>query len=366
MTSIISSLLLRPAVPALALAMLLSACDKQTEPVLDVRPVHVVKVELGGGGTQTTYTGDVRARYETALGFRVAGKIVDRRVEVGSRVARGEVLARLDPSDYQLNIEAAKSQLAAARSDFAQAEDDLKRYRDLYEQKFISAAEFDRRQTAYDVAKARLEQAQAQLGVTRNQSAYTTLRADHAGIVTAIAAEVGQVVSAGQTVMRVARPEEMEVVIAVPESRLDELRAARQAAITLWAEPGARFAGRIREISPSADPVTRTYSVKVTLLEPTPRVQLGMTANVLLGTGEAEPVIRLPLTALFQQGEKPAVWLVDPKTGQVALTPVQVARYTQDAVEIAGGLKAGDVVVRAGVHKLHAGQQVRVLAEASR
>jgi multidrug efflux system membrane fusion protein len=361
-----SSLLLRRTMPALAVALCLSACSKEPQPIEEVRPVHVVKVELGGGGTQTTYTGDVRARYETALGFRVAGKVVERRVEVGSRVARGEVLARLDPSDYQLNIEAAKSQLAAASSDFAQAEDDLKRYRDLYEQKFVSAAEFDRRQTAYDVAKARLEQAQAQLGVTRNQSAYTTLRADHAGIVTAIAAEVGQVVSAGQTVMRVARPEEMEVVIAVPESRLDELRAARQAAITLWAEPGARFAGRIREISPSADPVTRTYSVKVTLLDPTPRVQLGMTANALLGTGQGEPVIRLPLTALFQQGDKPAVWLVDPKTGRVTLTPVEVARYTQDAVEIASGLAEGDLVVRAGVHKLHAGQQVRVLAEVGR
>jgi multidrug efflux system membrane fusion protein len=363
MTSMFSSLL-RRTMPALAVALCLWACSKEPQPIEEVRPVHVVKVELGGGGTQMTYTGDVRARYETALGFRVAGKIVERKVEVGSRVARGALLARLDPSDYQLNIEAAKSQLEAARSDFAQAQDDLKRYRDLYEQKFISAAEFDRRQTAYNVAKARLEQAQAELGVTRNQSAYTSLRADHEGIVTAIAAEVGQVVSAGQTVMRVARPQEMEVVIAVPESRLDESRAAGHVVITLWAEPDAKFMGRVREISPSADPVTRTYSVKVTLLDPTPRVQLGMTANVLLGAGEAEPVIRLPLTALFQQGEKPAVWLVDPKTGKVALTPVQVARYTQDAVEIAGGLKAGDVVVRAGVHKLYAGQQVRVMAEA--
>jgi multidrug efflux system membrane fusion protein len=333
--------------------------------VEDVRPVHVVEVKLDGGGTQTTYTGDVRARYETALSFRVAGKIVERKVEVGSRVARGELLARLDPSDYQLNIEAANSQLAAARSDFAQAQDELKRFRDLYEKKFISAAEFDRRQTAFDVAKARLEQAQAQLGVTRNQSAYTSLRADHAGIVTAIAAEVGQVMTSGQIVMRVARPEEMEVVIAVPESKLDELRAATQVMVTLWAEPETKFKGRIREISPSADPVTRTYSVKVTILEPSAKVQLGMTANVFLGSGVADPVIRLPLTALFQQGDKGAVWVVDPKTGVANLTPVQVARYTQDSVEIAAGLKPGDLVVRAGVHKLHAGQKVRVLAGAA-
>ncbi len=157
--------------------------------------------------------------------------------------------------------------------------------------------------------------------------------------------------------MRVARPEEKEVVVAVPESRLEELRAARQVLITLWAEPDAKFKGRIREISPSADPVTRTYTVKVTILEPSPKVQLGMTANVLLGSGESEPVIRLPLTALFQQGDKAAVWIVDPKTGLATLTPVELARYTQDAVEIASGLKPGDLVVRAGVHKLHAGTE---------
>src|SRR5262245_2293248 len=331
----------------------LSACTKEPAPVEDVRPVHVVEVKLDGGGTQTTYTGDVRARYETALSFRVAGKIVERNVEVGSKVTRGELLARLDPSDYQLNIEAANSQLAAARSDFAQAQDELKRFRDLYEKKFISAAEFDRRQTAFDVAKAKLEQAQAQLGVTRNQSAYTSLRADHPGIVTAIAVEVGQVVTAGQTVLRVARPEELEVVVAVPESRLDELRSAKQGLVTLWAEPETRFKGRIRETSPSADPVTRTYSVKVTILDPSPKVQLGMTANVFLGSGASEPVVRLPLTALFQQGDKGAVWIVDPKTGIANLTPVQVVRYTQDAVEIAAGVKPGDLVVRAGVHKLH-------------
>ena len=201
---------------------------REPAPVEDVRPVHVVKVQLDGGGDQTTATPATCAR---ATRRRSASACRERssraRSRSGRRSRRGEVLARLDPSDYQLNIEAAKSQLAAARSDFLQAKDDLKRYHDLYEKKFISAAEYDRRKTTYDVAKARLEQAQAQLGVTRNQSAYTTLRADHDGIVTAIAAEVGQVVTAGQTVMRVARPEEKEVVVSVPESRLDELRGGQ-------------------------------------------------------------------------------------------------------------------------------------------
>jgi multidrug efflux system membrane fusion protein len=347
---------------AVAVGAALSACGKEQEHAAEVRPVTTVQVAPANGEHEVRYTGDVRARYETALGFRVPGKIVVREVEVGSSVKRGQLLARLDPSDFRLNIEAARSQLAAAQADFLQAKDDLARYRNLHEQKFVSAAEFDRRQNTYNVAKARLEQAQAQLGVTQNQSAYTTLRADHDGIITAIAAEVGQVVSAGQEVMRLARLEEKEVVISVPESRLGELDAAREVTITLWAQPDVKFAGRIREISPSADPVTRTYTVKATLLQPSAEVQLGMTANVLLGTESAQPIIRLPLTALYQQGERPAVWIIDPKTSAVVLTPVEVARYTQEAVEISSGLKAGDLVVRAGVHKLTAGQKVRVLA----
>lgn len=343
--------------------LLLAACSKSEQPHDTVRPVTVVKVQSTGGDATMKYTGDIRARYETALGFRVAGKVVARLVEVGSRVTKGQVLARLDPSDYQLNFEAAQSQLTAAESDFRQAKDDLARYADLYQKHFISAAEFDRRKTAYETAKARLQQAQAQLGVTQNQSAYTNLRADQDGVVTAINAEVGQVVAAGSPVMRVARPEEKEVVISVPESRLDELRGVRDVAITLWAEPQARFKGRIREVSPSADPVTRTYVVKVTVLDSSPIVRLGMTANVLLEGLAATPVVKLPLTALFQKGNQPAVWLVDVKSGKIALKPVKVLRYTQDSVEIVDGLSPGDVVVRAGVHKLFETDLVRVVEE---
>jgi multidrug efflux system membrane fusion protein len=343
-------------------AVALAACGEKPQQVEEVSPVTVVKVAPADDGRAVRYTGDVRARYETALGFRVPGKIVAREVEVGSQVKRGQTLARLDPSDFRLNIEAARSQLAAAEADHLQARDELARFRNLYEQKFVSAAEFDRRQNAYNVAKARLEQAQAQLGVAQNQSAYTTLRADQDGIITAIAAEVGQVVAAGQEVMRLARLGEKEVVISVPESRLGELKAGSEVAITLWAQPDAKLTGRIREISPSADPVTRTYAVKVTLVGAAPAAQLGMTANVLLGTDGAEPIVRLPLSALYQQGQAPAVWIVDPGTSTVVLTPVTVARYTQEAVEISAGLKSGDVVVRAGVHKLRPGQKVRVLA----
>jgi len=275
------------------------------------------------------------------------------------------VLASLDPSDFRLNIEAQRSQLAAAEADYFQARDELERYRNLYQQKFVSAAEFDRRQNAYNVAKARFDQAQAELGVSRNQSEYTVLRADRDGIITALSAEVGQVVAAGQELMRLAQLEEKEVLIAVPESRLEALQRAREVSVSMWAAPDAVFEGRIREVSPSADPVTRTYAVKVTILTPSPQVQLGMTANVVLGEQGIGSIVRLPLAALYNDGEKPAVWVVDAGTSTVALRGVTVARYTQDAVEISAGLKSGDVVVRAGVHKLNPGQKVRVLSAGS-
>jgi len=352
------------ALAALLLLAVLSGCDKKAPERPDgVRPVQAVTVTLAADEQEVTYTGDVRARWETALGFRVPGKIVARYVEVGQRVKTGQTLARLDPEDQKLSAEAAKQQLLAARSDFQQAKSDLVRYKELVNKGFISAAEFDRHKTTYETAAARLEQATAQLELNRNQTAYTTLRADHDGVVTAVQAEVGQVVTAGQAIIKTARLDELEVAVNVPENRLAELRAAKEVDITLWAAPGKTYKGRIREISPSADAVTRTYTVKVTVLDPDTVVQLGMTANVFLKGVQQAQVARLPLTALFQKGTEPAVWVIDPNTRQVALKPVQVGRYTQDYVTVTGGLSDGDLVVRAGVHKLNAGERVRVLAE---
>ncbi|HTT37300.1 MAG TPA: efflux RND transporter periplasmic adaptor subunit [Burkholderiales bacterium] len=351
--------------PALVLLALVAGCEKKPEAPAAVRPVQVVEVVLQPDEQDTSYTGDIRARWESALGFRVPGKIVARSVEVGTHVRRGDLLARLDPEDQKLSAEAARQQLLAARSDYEQAKADLARYRDLFTKGFISAAEFDRRKTAFDTAAARLEQSTAQLELNRNQAAYTQLRADQDGVVTAVQAEAGQVVAAGQPIVRVARLEEKEVAVNVPENRLAELRAPQEVDITLWAAPGKTFKGRIREISPSADAVTRTYTVKVTVLDPDATVQLGMTANVFLREAARPTVARLPLTALFQKGTEPAVWVVDPRTGQVALRPVQIGRYTQDYVTVVSGLQAGELVVRAGVHKLTEGDRVRVRADAS-
>jgi multidrug efflux system membrane fusion protein len=323
--------------------------------------VNVVRASSGSNTGQIAYSGEIKPRYETALGFRLAGKIVERLADVGDVVKAGVTLAKLDPEDQKLNSQAVRSRLAAADAAFQQAKSDLERYTDLYEKKFISRAEYDRRLTDFNVTKAQLAQVQAELAVTENQADYTRLRVDHPGVVTAIEAEVGEVVAAGQTVMRVARTAHKEVAISVPENKLGELSETTDIVITLWARPERKYLGKVREVSPVADPVTRTYAVRIAMVEADGEVNLGMTANVYLGGIRQADTVELPATALFQQGEKTVVWRLDSDTGQVSAVPVEVARYFEDSVAVTSGLTDGDLVVRAGVHKLFEGEQVRVL-----
>ena len=333
---------------------------EETEPA-PIRAVNAVRVSSDAQASEIAYSGEVKPRYETALGFRLGGKIVERLVDVGDVVPADRVLARLDPEDQQLNSQAVRSRLAAADASYKQAKGDLERYTDLYEKRFISRAEFDRRRTDYEVAEAQLAQVRAELAVTENQANYTRLRADHAGVVTSIEAEVGQVVVAGQTVLRIARTSEKEVAISVPERKLRELGSASDIVITLWANPDKKFAGTVREISPVADPVTRTYAVRVAMSGADSSVSLGMTANVYLKEVLGVSSVRLPATAIFQQGEVAAVWRVDPASNSVNAVPVQVVRYFEDKVAVTGELSDGDMIVRAGVHKLFEGETVRVL-----
>ncbi|MGH8751156.1 MAG: efflux RND transporter periplasmic adaptor subunit [Burkholderiales bacterium] len=341
--------------------LLLAACSDSQQQSEEVRPAQVQKIVIGDYETKASYSGEVRARYETALGFRVGGKIVQRLVDVGSKVQKGTLLARLDPEDTQLSARGAQSQYAAAKADYQQARADLARYTELLEKKFISQAEYDRRLNTYNVARARLDQANSQLQISENQAFYTALRADQAGVVTAIEAEAGQVVAAGQVVMRIARPEEKEVVINIPENRLQELRNAKDVEISLWAQPNNIYRGKIREISPSADAATRTYAVKVAVLEAGQLMQLGMTANVFFKRELPGEIATVPLTALYQKDQQPAVWVVDAASGKVTLTSVQVGEYRENSATILAGLHNGDLVVTAGVHKLIPGQKVRVL-----
>jgi multidrug efflux system membrane fusion protein len=309
------------------------------------------------------YSGEVRARYENDLAFRVGGKVVARYVDVGAPVTRGQALARLDPQDAQLGVDAARSQLAAAAADHDLAAAEVERYRDLYARKFVSQAVLDARETTFNTTKARLAQAKAQVSTARNQSAYTTLVAEADGVITAVNLEPGQVVAPGQAVMRFARPDEKEVVISVPESRLAELRDARNILISVLADPDRAYRGRIREIAPTADPATRTFAVKVTVLEANGTVRLGMTANVALGDRAGDPIITLPLTALTQLEGKPAVWVFDPGSSKVNLRPVVIGAYREDGVIVREGLRPGEIVVTVGVHKLLPDETVRVVSE---
>ena len=343
----------------------LSACGKEAAKAPEARVVNVVRVHPGSDSSEVAYSGDVRARYETNLSFRVAGKIVARNVEVGTVVRSGDVLARLDPEDQKLNAQSAQSQLAATQSEYDQIKADLERYSDLYKKEFISKADYDRRLSAFNVAQARLAQAKAQLSVTQNQTGYTALAADHAGVITAIQAEVGQVVAPGQAVMKLARTDDKEVVISIPENRLAELNGSKEIAITLWANPAMKYRGKVREVSPSADPVTRTYAAKISVLNPDTTMKLGMTANVYLTGARRGVSAMLPATALFQDNGKAAVWLVDPAASTVKLVPVEVGEYIEDKIAITAGLKQGDVVIRAGVHKLFAGEKVRIAQDPS-
>jgi multidrug efflux system membrane fusion protein len=358
---------LRAVFVVLSLPVILGACKPEAKPVPQPRAVNVVKVGEADTLFGNRYSGDVRARYETALGFRVGGKITERLVEVGDTVRKGQVLLRLDPVDRKLSVDAAGQQVAAAESNHRQAKAEFQRFEGLYRQGFISAAEFDRRKSAFEVAAAQLAQARSQWTFDRNQADYTTLRADHDGVVTVLQAEVGQVVDTGTPVVRVVRPGEKEVAIAVPESRLADVRRGSEADIVLWADPSKSYKGRVREIAPNADQVTRTYTAKVTMLDADERVQWGMTATVALSGGAAGArAIRLPSSAIYQKGDQAAVWVVDPANGQVNLRPVKLDRFADEYVTILDGVRPGENVVRAGVHKLFAGEKVRVLAGAAR
>jgi RND family efflux transporter MFP subunit len=346
---------------AAALALLLAACAEESPPPEVLRPVLVRAVGGDAPAGVDVYSGEVRARHEADLGFRIGGKILARLVDVGSTVRRGQALARLDPQDAQLNAAAAASQVAAAQADAALARADLERFNSLYEQKFVSKATLDARRTQAEAADARLRAARAQAGVAGNQADYATLVSDRDGVVTATPAEAGQVVAAGQPVLRVARPQEREVLIHVPESRIAAVRAARGVQARLWAQPQKTYSGRVREIAPNADAATRSFAVRVALTDADAAVALGMTATVAFD-GSARVVAVLPLTAVTERDGKPVAWVVDAQTGQVAPRPITVTAWREDGVAIAAGLQPGERFVVAGVHKLAPGQKVRPVA----
>ena len=345
-------------------AALAAGCGKPPEKAESIRPVKVVRAQSGGSDLIAVLAGDIRPRYEADLAFRVGGKLLARPADLGERVGKGDLLARLDPEDLRLNAAASKAQVAQAEADYAFARDEHERYRKLLAEKYISQAAYDQRRNALDAAAARRDAARAQASVTGNQAQYAELRADAAGVVTATLADPGQVVAAGQPVVRVARLEALDAVVSVSESQIAAVREARAARVSLWSAPDRVYEGRIRDIAAAADPAARTYLVKLEIVRPDEHLRLGMTANVALVGDPAqrrEGVI-LPLAALAQRGTEPAVWIVAANNA-LELRPVQVRQYREDAVVLDGGVAPGETVVAAGAHKLRAGQVVQPLPE---
>jgi multidrug efflux system membrane fusion protein len=337
----------------------LAACSKPAPPAEDIRPVRVIALVADAGAERSQFSGDVRPRYESQLGFRVGGKIIERKVDVGATVKRGTVLMRVDPQDIRLAETQARATLRAAETERELAAADYQRHVNLRTQNFVSQAVLDAKQSALKAAQANVDAARAGLRGQSNQADYTTLVADVDGVVTAIDAEVGQVVQAGTPVVRVARTAEKEVVIGIPENKVDGLRQSADVTVRLWADAGQTIPGKIREIAPMADAATRTYTVKVAL-PARADARLGMSATVELSTGAASTGgLRVPLSALVNNKGASSVWVVE--NGAVRLVPVQVAGQVDNDVLVSGAVRAGQNVVTAGVNLLKPGQKVRIL-----
>ena len=345
----------------LFLMPLLFACKDGAPVVEPVRAVRTITVQAGSTALQHEYAAEVRARIESRLSFRVGGKLVQRRVNVGDLVKAGQPLAQIDASDLRLGQDAARAAVNAALAQLALSEAEFKRYKELREQGFISGLELERRETALKAARSQAEQAAAQAGVQANQAGYAVLVADASGIVTAVDAEPGAVLAAGTPVLRLAHDGPRDAVFSVPEDRASALRAllGQPGALKLraWGDDRRLLPATVREVAAAADPMTRTFLVKADI--GATALRLGQTATVLIDAPTVAGGIKLPLAAVFEQGGQSTVWLVDRATMAVRPQPIAVAGADGNLVVVAGGLAPGQVVVTAGVHALTPGQKVR-------
>ena len=348
----------------LALGAALAGCSRPEPPPEPVRAVKLLTVGASEVQAQRLFAADVRARVESRLGFRVAGKLVQRHVELGQAVRAGQLLAQLDARDYRLAVQAAQAQVAAATTQRDLAQADYERFAQLKAQNFISGAELDRRRASLQAAQAQLTQALAQASSQGNQENYTQLRADADGVVTAIEAEPGQVLEPGQTVLRLAQDGARDAVFAVPEDLVSQLRVGQEVAVRPWggaAEGVAKLRATVRDIAASADPVTRTFTVKAAL-SGSPLPPLGATLTVYPSAFAPRGVqaLRLPTSALWAQGQQTAVWVFDAASSTVRAQVIEVAQVDGNEVLVRAGLQAGAQVVATGVHVLAPGQKVSI------
>jgi len=354
---------------ALLLPLTIGAgCNDQDKPTpAVVRPVKVFRIEQNAVAGTRRFAGEIRARFETPLSFRVAGKLLERKVDVGDQVHKGQLLAILEGNDYRLAVQGLKAQLASSQADSNFLRDDLVRYRELLAQQVISPPEFERHETAYTAARERTEALAAQLAEANNQLSYTELHADRDGVVTALAVEGGQVLAVGQAVVTLAQLDEKEIHFDVPEHRLPEIKRQQDVNVSLWSDDKRLFKAKIREIASAADPASRTYRVKATLLEGVDAAQLGMTATVQLAANTATG-IAIPLSAVYTpqaQPDHPLVWLIDEQAATVKSVPVKLGETLAGERIAVEGVAAGQLLVNAGVQRLAEGQTVRLPEENS-
>jgi RND family efflux transporter MFP subunit len=361
-----SSIIRRLPVAGLIVAALgLAGCSQEKVEIKEIiRPVKVVEI----GGAQATreldYSGSVRARTEMNLGFRVAGKVTERLVNIGQHVNSGDVLARIDPADYDLSVKSAEASLEAADRQVETVDLAKKRTEQLFTKNFASKSQLDQATLTYDQAVATRDAARSTLAQAKNQVGYTDLKAGEDGIVTAISADIGQVVGAGTPVMTVAVDGEKEVLIAVPEMDIAEFKPGKEVKAGFWSDDALTLAGKVREVAGSADPQSRTFAVRVSLPND-PRVLLGMTANIEASVASRQQMVSIPLSALAEKDGQKIVWTVDRTSDTVHPRPVKVGDFTADGVNVADGLKQGDVVVAAGTQFMTENLKVKLSGAAA-
>ncbi|HEY1058485.1 MAG TPA: efflux RND transporter periplasmic adaptor subunit [Limnobacter sp.] len=346
-----------------ALALSLTACSRSAPDTSEViRPVRVMALKADGTESEDTFPAQIEPRYSASLSFQVGGRLIARLADVGDRVKKGQVLARVDPQDLKLALQAAQAQFAAANTEYLQNKTDLARFKTLREQNFISQAELDRRQLALDAAESRLTQARAQLNVQQNQAQYSELKAPNDGVISQVLLDAGQVVAPGQPVLQWANEKAVQVRMAVPEGRVKDIRDGQVAVVDLWSIR-QQLKATVREVGPVADPITRTYPVYLDLTQSAPDARFGMSATVRFAARNPDVAFKLPVAALVAEATGAFVWVFDEAKGEVHRRPVKPYDVNETSFLVKDGLKDGELVVTAGTHTLSEGQKARRFIE---
>ncbi|WP_455273938.1 efflux RND transporter periplasmic adaptor subunit [Rhizobium herbae] len=348
-----------------AAALALSGCSEEKAETKEiVRPVKVVEIAAIDTSRTLSYSGTVRARTEMNLGFRVNGKITERLVDVGQRVKSGDLLARIDPSDYQLALTSAKASLDAAERQVETTQLARIRAEQLFAKNVAPKSQLEQATLGYNQAVATRDSARSALDQATNQVSYTDLKSDQNGIVTAVSADIGQVVGSGTPVVSVAVDGEKEVLVAIPETDIGQFKLGKVVTVGFWSDAALMLQGKVREVAGSAEPQSRTFAVRISLPNDQ-NVLLGMTAGILAAAADTKQLVSIPLSALAKKDDQPIVWTVDRAAETVHSRPVEVADFTGDGVRIAEGLKPGDVVVAAGTQFMTEGLKVKLDSEAA-